>query len=165
MTSTLVCGYLFGWVIAAIGVAVIIGKLSDPVRPQRYPIPLTVAASAAWPLVVLGAAQMATIALVANVARSWNGRSIRRRASAFAANELDDLLDEWLSAPDARCAVPYRQLGVRSEVGGGLRASHRAVVLARRHLERFGYRPHTGQNLDIRTPDRSLCAYRVNGQP
>jgi biotin transporter BioY len=101
MTSTLVCGYLFGWVIAAIGVAVIIGKLSDPVRPQRYPIPLTVAASAAWPLVVLGAAQMATVALVVDLARGWRRRSIRKRARAFADNELDDLLDEWLNAPGA----------------------------------------------------------------
>jgi len=101
MTSTLLCGYLLGWVITAIGVAVIIRKLSDPVRPHRYPIPLTVAAGAAWPLVVLGAAQMATIALVADVARSWNGRSIRKRARAFADNELDDLLDRFLNAPGA----------------------------------------------------------------
>jgi hypothetical protein len=105
MTSTLLCGYLLGWVITAIGVAVIIRKLSDPVGPQRYPIPLAVAAGAAWPLVVLGAAQMATIALVADVARSWNGRSIRKRARAFADNELDDLLDQFLNAPgaNARC--------------------------------------------------------------
>ena len=101
MTSTLLCGYLLGWVITAIGVAVIIRKLSDPVGPQRYPIPLTVAAGAAWPLVVLGAAQMATIALVVDVARSWNGRSIRKRARAFADNELDDLLDRFLNAPGA----------------------------------------------------------------
>jgi hypothetical protein len=101
MTSTLLWGYLLGWVITAIGVAVIICKLTEPVGPPRYPIPLTVAAGAAWPLVVLGAAPMATIALVADVARSWNGRSIRKHARAFADNELDDLLDQLLKAPGA----------------------------------------------------------------
>ena len=135
MIYTVLYSYLLGWAATSVGLALVVRKLHDPVRPPSNPIPLAVAAGAAWPLVVLGAAQMATIALVANVARSWNGRSIRRRARAFADNELDDLLDESFTAPDARCAAPYRQLGVRSEVGGGLRASHRAVVLARRHLE------------------------------
>jgi hypothetical protein len=92
---------MFGWVITTIGLAVIIGKLNDPVRPQRYPIPLTVAAGATWPLLILGAAQMAILALAMELARSWNGRSIRPRVRAFADNELDDLLDEWLNAPVA----------------------------------------------------------------
>jgi biotin transporter BioY len=60
----LLFGYLIGWVITTIGVAVIIGKLNEPVRPQRYVIPLTVAAGVAWPLVILGAAQMAILVLV-----------------------------------------------------------------------------------------------------
>jgi hypothetical protein len=29
-------------------------------------------------------------------------------------------------------------------------------------LQRFGHRPHTDQHLGIRTPDRSLCAYRLH---
>jgi hypothetical protein len=86
VTFTLLCGYLFGWVITTIGVAVITGKLNDPVRPQRYPIPLTVAAGAAWPLVILGAAQMAILALVMETTRDWTSRS-RRSASGAASNE------------------------------------------------------------------------------
>jgi hypothetical protein len=34
----------------------------------------------------------------------------------------------------------------------------------RRGLQRFGHRPHTDQHLGIRTPDRSLCAYRLYRQ-
>jgi hypothetical protein len=35
------------------------------------------------------------------------------------------------------------------------------ITGATRHLERFGYRPHTGQHLGIHTPDRSSRAYRL----
>ena len=34
----------------------------------------------------------------------------------------------------------------------------------RGRLQRFGHRPHTDQHLGIRTPDRSLCAYRLHRQ-
>ncbi len=93
---TVLYSYLLGWVVTSIGLALAVRKLQDPVRPQSHPMPLLVAAGSAWPVVVLGAAQMATVALVA---RSWKSHSIRMRARAFAENELDDLLDEWLNAP------------------------------------------------------------------
>ena len=98
MIHTVLYSYLLGWAATSVGLALAVRKLQDPVRPQSNPILLAVVAGIAWPLVVLGAAQMATVALVTDASRSWNGRSIRKRARAFADNELDDLLDEWLNA-------------------------------------------------------------------
>jgi hypothetical protein len=98
---TVLSSYLLGWAATSVGLALAVRKLHDPVRPPSNPIALAVAAAAAWPLVVLGAAQMATVALVVDLARGWRRRSIRKRARAFADNELDDLLDEWLNAPGA----------------------------------------------------------------
>jgi hypothetical protein len=61
--------YLLGWVVTSMGLALGVRKLRDPVLPPSHPIPVVVAAGAAWPLVVLGVAQMATVALVVDVAR------------------------------------------------------------------------------------------------
>jgi hypothetical protein len=77
MAFTLLCAYVFGWVITTIGLAVIFGKLNDPVRLQRLPIPLTVVAGAVWPLVILGAVQMAILALVMEATRRCTSRSRR----------------------------------------------------------------------------------------
>jgi hypothetical protein len=103
---TVVYSYLLGWAATSVGLALAVRKLDDPVRPLSNPIPLAVAAGAAWPLVVLGAAQMATVALVVDLARGWRQRSIRERARAFADNELDDILDKWLNAPGADAHSP-----------------------------------------------------------
>jgi hypothetical protein len=88
--------YLLGWVVTSMGLALAVRKLHDPVRPPSHPTPIVVAAGAVWPLVVLGAAQMATVALVVDVARSWtsHSRSIREHGRAPAGNELDELLNE-----------------------------------------------------------------------
>lgn len=94
---TVLYSYLLGWVVTSIGLAFSVRKLQDPVRPQ-HPMPILVAAGSVWQLVVLGAAQMAAVALVA---RSLSKCSIRARARAFADHELDDLLDGWLNAPGA----------------------------------------------------------------
>jgi hypothetical protein len=67
--STLLCGYLLGWVITTIGLTLTIRRLNHPVRPQPRPIPLAVVAGAAWPLVILSAAEMATVAIVVGTAR------------------------------------------------------------------------------------------------
>jgi hypothetical protein len=79
---TVLYSYLLGWVVTSIGLALAARKLQGPVRPRSNPIPLAVAAGAKWPLVVLGGAQLAAVALVMDVARRWNGRSIRKRALA-----------------------------------------------------------------------------------
>jgi hypothetical protein len=67
--STVLSCYLLGWVMTTIGLALVVGKLSDRIAPAPHPIPLAVAAGAAWPLVLLGAAQFAIVAIVLNVIR------------------------------------------------------------------------------------------------
>ena len=89
MISILLGGYLLGWVITTIGLAVIIDKANDPVQPQRHPMPLIVAAGAAWPLVIMGAAQMAALALVVEATRH---SAIRSQRSARA--RLGELLND-----------------------------------------------------------------------
>lgn len=93
MTFTVLCSYLAGWVITTIGLALIIGKLNDPVRPQSHPIPLTVAAGAAWPLLLLGATQTAAVVFAMKAARRRTGR--RRRS---ASQQVDELNGELLNA-------------------------------------------------------------------
>ena len=68
MIYTALCGYLLGWVMTTIGFALTIRKINDRVRPQPHPIPLAVAAGAAWPLVILGAAEMAAAGRTRRVA-------------------------------------------------------------------------------------------------
>ena len=79
MIYAILCGYGAGWLVTTIALAVMIRELNDPVRPQPRPIPVAVAAGAAWPVVILGAAQMAIVALVMNAAR-W--RTDRERSAA-----------------------------------------------------------------------------------
>jgi hypothetical protein len=85
--STVLSFYLLGWVMTTIGLALVAGKLNDRVAPRSRPIPLAVGAGAVWPLVLLGAAQFATVALVLS--------AIRRRtddARPATAAEFDELL-------------------------------------------------------------------------
>jgi hypothetical protein len=84
---TVLFAYLLGWVMTTIGLALAARKLIDPVLPQPHPIPLAVAAGAAWPLVLLGAAQFATVAMVLNAVRRQTG--VRRPATTV---EFDALL-------------------------------------------------------------------------
>jgi hypothetical protein len=90
--SIFLCGYLLGWVTTTVGLTVIIDKVNDPVQPQRHPVPLIVVAGAAWPLVILGAAQVAALALVVEATRH---STIRSQRSARA--RLDESLDELLN--------------------------------------------------------------------
>jgi hypothetical protein len=80
---TVLCGYLLGWVVTTIGLALTIRRLNDPARPQPHPIPLAVAAGAAWPLVILGAAEMATVAIVVAAARRRTSGSHRSASMQF----------------------------------------------------------------------------------
>ena len=87
MLSTVLSCYLLGWVLTTIGLALAVGKLNDRVAPQAHPLPLAVAAGAAWPLVLLGAAQFAIVVIVLN--------AIRRRTDVprpAATAEFDELL-------------------------------------------------------------------------
>jgi hypothetical protein len=84
----ILCGYGVGWLVTTIVLAVMIRELNDPVRPQPRPIHAAVAAGAAWPVVILGATQIAIVALVMNAAR-W--RTHRDRS---AGDQFDDEVPE-----------------------------------------------------------------------
>lgn len=71
MIATLLCGYLAGWVLSTIGSALVVRRK----RPIAHPVRVTIAAGAAWPVLLLGAAQLALVALAAEVVR-------RRRSDA-----------------------------------------------------------------------------------
>jgi hypothetical protein len=68
--AALLYGYLAGWVLTTIGMALTVRRR----RPVPHPIPLAIAAGAAWPVLLLGAAQLGIVALVA--------AALRRRRSA-----------------------------------------------------------------------------------
>jgi hypothetical protein len=62
---TLLYGYLTGWGLTTIGMALAVRRL----RPVPHPIPLAIAAGASWPVLLLGAAQLAVVALAAQAVR------------------------------------------------------------------------------------------------
>jgi hypothetical protein len=90
VSSTVLCCYLLGWVMTTIGLALVVGKLNHRVAPQAHPQPLAVVAGAAWPLVLLGAAQFAIVAIVLN--------AIRRRTDVPRPATTAEF-DELLAAP------------------------------------------------------------------
>ncbi len=62
MTNTVLYSYLIGWIITSVSLALI-------TRHRSRPGSVIVAAGAVWPLLVLGAAQFAAVALVTEVVR------------------------------------------------------------------------------------------------
>ena len=86
MIYAVMWGYVSGWLVAAMVLAAIVKGLNDPSRPQPHPFRVAVAAGAVWPLVILGATQMAVVALVVDTTRCRTrraraaGRAIRRVA-------------------------------------------------------------------------------------
>jgi hypothetical protein len=82
--STVLSSYVIGWVITSIGLALF-------TRHQSRPAWVVIVAGAVWPVLALGAAQFAAIALVAAIARR---RAVR-------ANSLDDELEELLANADS----------------------------------------------------------------
>jgi hypothetical protein len=87
VTSTVLTYYLLGWLTTTIGFVFVVGKLNDRLAPAPHPIPLAVVAGAAWPLVLLGAAQFTAVAVVLD--------AIRRRTDdrhPAATVEFDELL-------------------------------------------------------------------------
>ncbi len=73
-------GYLIGWIITSIGLAA-----TTHHRARRASV--VILAGAVWPLLILGAAQFAAIALVAEV--------VRMRESKAIDDELGELLTTW----------------------------------------------------------------------
>jgi hypothetical protein len=90
VSSTVLSCYLLGWVLTTIGLALAVGKLNDRVAPQAHPLPLAVVAGAAWPLVLLGGAQFAIVAIVAIVLNTSRRRTDVPRPATTA--EFDELL-------------------------------------------------------------------------
>jgi hypothetical protein len=82
-------GYVACWIVTSI-VLVLAG------REFHSRTGIAVLAGAIWPLVILGVAQMAIIALVAEITRRW---AIRR--AAMSEQEIDELVDMLLDKVEA----------------------------------------------------------------
>jgi hypothetical protein len=89
MSNAVLYSYLIGWVVTTIGLAL--------TTPQQWrPTSVAVVAGAAWPLLLLGAAQFAAVALVAKAVR------VRESGPKSIDDELAELLTEWaISDADA----------------------------------------------------------------
>ena len=83
MISTVLYSYVIGWAVTSIGLAVF-------TRHRPRPAALVLAAGAVWPVLILGAVQLAAIVAVAEIAR------IRGRNP----QSLDDELEELLATAD-----------------------------------------------------------------
>lgn len=88
MINAILYSYLIGWIITSVGVAL-------TTRGQSRPASVILAAGAVWPLVVLGAAQFAAIALIAEASRG------RGRGPKSIDDELEELVAEWRATGDA----------------------------------------------------------------
>lgn len=88
------CGYLAGWIVTSVALAIASRRLNSKAGPGSHLV--AVAAGAAWPLLIVGAAQLAVVALVAAI--------VRRRASRHASiseREIDELVERLLDTADA----------------------------------------------------------------
>jgi ABC-type Mn2+/Zn2+ transport system permease subunit len=72
--ATLLYGYLAGWVLTIVGLALVVRRkplISHPVR-------VTIAAGAAWPVLLLGVAQLAVVALAAEAVRRRRSEDVEQ---------------------------------------------------------------------------------------
>ena len=98
MIDTVLYSYLIGWIITSVGPTL-------TTRGQLRPASVIVAAGAVWPLLVLGVAQYAAIALVAEVVRG------RGHDAKSIDDELEELLDEWMDGTDSDAQMTDRAIG------------------------------------------------------
>jgi hypothetical protein len=99
VNATFLYGYLTGWVLTTIGLALTVHRLQDP-APLPHPIPLSIAAGAAWPVLILGAAEMAAVALAVEVIRRRGaGAGVRPPSADAAPEKVSDL--GWPLAPNS----------------------------------------------------------------
>jgi hypothetical protein len=96
VTNIVLYGYLIGWVVTSIALAL-------TTRHEFRPASIVVVAGAAWPLLAIGAVQFVAVALVAEAAR------IRQPGPKSIDEALDELLTEWAigdaGAHDRRLSV------------------------------------------------------------
>lgn len=85
MTHTVLYAYLASWVVTSIGLAL-------TGRQQSRPASVVVVAGAAWPLLLLGVAQLLAVALIAEAAR------VREPGAKSVDDELEALLTEWATS-------------------------------------------------------------------
>jgi hypothetical protein len=83
VTELVLWSYVIGWAVVSICL-----MLTARTRPQS----IAVAAGAVWPLLIVGAAQLAAVALVAEHAR---GRNRSPGALEYSDDELHALIDQW----------------------------------------------------------------------
>jgi cytochrome c biogenesis protein CcdA len=74
VSSALLYGYLVGWVLTSVLVAVLAWRLRDDGSPAAHPTLLSFLAGAAWPLVVAALAEAGVVALAAEVMRQRGPR-------------------------------------------------------------------------------------------
>lgn len=67
MIEGLLYVYLAGWVVTAVVLALTVRRLQDSRQPSPHPLLTSVAAGAAWPILAIGAAEMATVAIATDV--------------------------------------------------------------------------------------------------
>jgi hypothetical protein len=72
--ATVLYGYLAGWALTTIGSALVVRRK----RPLPHPIPVTIAAGAAWPVLLLGAAQLVVVALAAEAVRRRRSKAVEQ---------------------------------------------------------------------------------------
>jgi hypothetical protein len=82
MTNAVLYGYLIGWIVTTISLAL-------TTRHQSRPASVAVVAGAAWPLLLLGAVQFVAVALITEAAR------VRAPEPKSIDDELEELLTEW----------------------------------------------------------------------
>jgi hypothetical protein len=85
VTNTVLYGYLIGWAVTSVGLAL-------TSRQQSRPTAVVVVVGAAWPLLLLGVAQFLAVALIAEAAR------FREPGARSVDDELEDMLTEWAAA-------------------------------------------------------------------
>ncbi|OBF36204.1 hypothetical protein A5724_13435 [Mycobacterium sp. ACS1612] len=109
MTHTVLYCYVIGWAVTSIGL-----PLTAQGRAGR--VGMVVAAGAVWPLLALGAAQFATVALIAEVAR------VGKRNRKSLDDEFEELLAEWATsaeqAQDRRFVATTRGDNPRESTAG-----------------------------------------------
>lgn len=85
MIAIALYGYLALWALTTIGLALVARRK----RPLPHPVPVTIAAGAAWPVLLVGAAQLGAVALAAEAVRRRRPVVVEQSPSDEAAQEAE----------------------------------------------------------------------------
>lgn len=67
MFVELIVAYFVGWIVAALGLYAAGKRMSDERAPSLHPLPLSVAAGAVWPLLVVGLVELSSVVVFTKV--------------------------------------------------------------------------------------------------